>query len=188
MRLIDDEQTHPGDELGQLFFAEAWIVQPFRGHQQHVHLIRGKLLPRLLPLVLVRRVDGHRPDAGAFSGRHLVPHQRQQRRNDQCRTGAARTHQQTRDEIDGGFSPAGALYHQRAPPSLDKGLDGLILPRVEVSGFGPDQFAQQFCRPDAQMAICLRIRSLFRRRSCFSHDPSLPAATVRTRTGCRNCG
>jgi hypothetical protein len=129
---VDNQQPRAPDEFWQLVFAERGIGEPFGGHQQDIHLVGGKLLPHRIPLHLVGRVDGHGPDTCPGGGGHLVPHQGQQRRNDQSGSRPAPPEQQGSHEVNGGFSPARPLHHERPAAAVDQRLDGLELAVVEV--------------------------------------------------------
>ena len=140
--LVDDQQPGAADELRQLVFAERGVGEPFGRNQQDVHLVRGELLAHRVPLQLVGGVDGDGPDAGPGGGGHLVPHQRQQRRNDQRGARPAPPEQQRGHEVDRRLPPAGPLHHQGPPAAVDQGLDGLELAVVEVGFRVPHQLPQ----------------------------------------------
>ena len=137
---INHQQAGPPDELRQLVFAEGRVGEPFRRNQQDVHFIGGELFPDGVPLQLVGRVDGHGTHSGAGGGGHLVPHQGEQRRDDQRGPGAAAPEQQGRHEVHRRFSPAGALDHQSPPAAVDQCLNGLKLAVMEVRLRMPHEF------------------------------------------------
>ena len=89
VRLVDDEHPGPGDQVGQLLVPERRVVEPLRGDQQHVDLVVAQLREHVVPLVLVGRVDRDRPHTGARRRGDLVAHQREQRRDQDRRAGAA---------------------------------------------------------------------------------------------------
>ena len=64
VRLVDDEQTAPPGEVGQLLGAEPGVVEAFRAHEQDVHLIGVQGRAHLVPLGGVGGVHGHRPHPG----------------------------------------------------------------------------------------------------------------------------
>ena len=91
----------------------------------------------------VRRVDRHRPHAGALGGGDLVAHEREQRRDEHGRPGAAPAQQQRRDEVHRRLAPAGALHDERATPAVDERLDRLELPVVELGVVAADEVAER---------------------------------------------
>ncbi len=114
VRLVDDQQPAGRRQPRQHLVAEAGVVQPLGRDEQHVDLAGRDLLVDRLPLLGVRGVDRHRPDAGPLGGRDLVAHQRQQRRDDHRRPGALLAQQQGGHEVHRRLAPAGPLHHQRA--------------------------------------------------------------------------
>ena len=114
MRLVDHQQPAGRRQPRQHLVAEAGVVQPLGRDEQHVDLAGRDLLVDRLPLLGVRGVDGHRPDAGPLGGRDLVAHQRQQRRDDHRRPGALLAQQQGGHEVHRRLAPAGPLHHERA--------------------------------------------------------------------------
>ena len=64
---------------GSWFSRKDGLVSRSGRDQQDVHLVGGQLLADGVPLQLVGGVDGHGAHSGPRGGRHLVPHQGQQR-------------------------------------------------------------------------------------------------------------
>ena len=124
VRLVDDHEAGVGGQAGQHVVAEARVVEPLGGAQQHVHLAGGDLRVHLLPLRHVRGVDGHGLDPCARGRGDLVAHEGQQRRDDHGGPGSARAQQRRRHEVDGRLAPPRALHHERAAPERDERLDG----------------------------------------------------------------
>ena len=116
VRLVDDEQPGGRRQPRQHGVAEAGVVEPLRADQQHVDLAARHVVVDQLPVVDVAGVDRDRRDAGALRGGDLVAHERQQRADDDRRTGALRAQQRGRDEVDGRLAPAGALHDERPAP------------------------------------------------------------------------
>ena len=85
VRLVDDQQPAGRRQPGQHLVAEARVVQPLRGHEQHVDLAGADLVVDRLPLLHVGGVDRHGPDARSLGRGDLVAHQRQQRGDDHRR-------------------------------------------------------------------------------------------------------
>jgi hypothetical protein len=140
VRLVDDHQPRPGGELGQDEVAEVGVVEPLRAHQQHVDGARLDLGEDLVPVAGVGRVDRAGADARPLGRLDLVAHQRQQRRDDHGRAGAALAEQPGRHEVHGGLAPARPLDDQGPAPLDDEGGDRRPLvvaePRV-LAGEGP---------------------------------------------------
>ncbi len=123
VRLVDDEQPGACGEARQHGVPEAGIVQPLRADQQDVDLTLLDTGVDLLPVLHVARVDGHRSDPGPRGGGDLVAHQREQRTDDDRRSGAGRPQQRGRDEVDRRLAPAGALHDQRSAAAGHQRLD-----------------------------------------------------------------
>ncbi|OEV03779.1 hypothetical protein AN219_38115 [Streptomyces nanshensis] len=98
--------------------------QPLRADQQHVHGPFGDLGLDRLPVLRVRGIDGAGADTGARSRGHLIPHQGEQRRDNDGGSLPGRPEQRGRDEVDGRLAPSGALDHKSPPPLGDQRLDG----------------------------------------------------------------
>ena len=124
VRLIHHHQSGLRGQAGQDGIPEIRVVEAFRGDQQHIDCACGHLRLDLIPVGHIRTVEGSRPDPGAFRRRDLVTHQRQQRRDDHRGTGSPGAQQLGGDEIDRGFTPAGALDHQHASALVDQGVNG----------------------------------------------------------------
>ena len=119
MRLVHHQQTNARGHGLQHRLHELLVAQPFRGDEQHVHTIGEQFIadaPPIITILFFRR-DSNRSDACAPGGGDLIPHQRQQRRNDERRPGMLFAEQFCGDEIDITFAPAGALHdEQRSAP------------------------------------------------------------------------
>jgi hypothetical protein len=140
VRLVDHDQPGRLHQARQHIVAEPGVVQPLGADEQDVDRAVADLGVHLLPLLQVRRVDRPRMDARARRGVDLVAHQREQRRDDDRRAGAAGPQQRGRDEVHRRLAPAGPLDHQRSAPLRDEGADRrpLVVPQPRVlAGEGP---------------------------------------------------
>ncbi len=142
VRLVDDEHADPPHERRQLLLAERGVVEPLGRHEQHVDLVAVELREHVAPCVGVRRVDRHSAHARPLGSGDLVPHERQQRRDEHRGTRALPAQQQRRDEVHRRLAPAGALHDERTTAPLDQSLDRLVLPVVEVGVGAADEFPQ----------------------------------------------
>ena len=132
VRLVHHQQAHAGDEVRELLVPEAGVGQALGRDQQHVHLVRGQGAAHVLPFRGVGRAHGHGPHAGPGGRGHLVPHQGQQRGDDQRGPGAPGPQQQGGHEVHRGLAPAGALDHERAAPVGHERLHCLVLALLEL--------------------------------------------------------
>ena len=132
VRLVDHQQTDAVDEQRQHAGAELRVVEPLGADQQQVDRVGVDQRAHLVPLVAVGRVDRVRPDPQPLGGRDLVAHQRQQRRDDERRPGAALAQQRGGDEVDGPLAPARALHAEHAGAVLDEVAHRLELVLAEA--------------------------------------------------------
>ena len=142
VRLVDHDQPDPRGEQRQHVLAEARVVEPLRADQQQVDRVVGQQRADLVPLVAVGRVDRQRADAEPLGRRDLVAHQRQQRRDDQRRPGAALAQQRGGEEVDGRLAPARALHAQHPRAVGHEVAHRLELVLAEL-GLGPRELAEQ---------------------------------------------
>ncbi len=132
VRLVNDQQATSGRQVRQLLRSEPRVVQALGADQQDVDLVGLQRSSHLIPLSSVGRVHRHRTHSRALGGADLVPHQREQRGDDDRRTRAPRAAERSRDKVDGRLAPAGSLHHQRACAPLDQRLNSLELALSEV--------------------------------------------------------
>jgi len=124
VRLVHHHEPGVPGEPREHLVAEARVVQPLRRAEEHVHLARGDRRMHLAPLRDVGRVDRHRTDPGAGRGRDLVPHEGEQRGDDDGGTRSACPEQGGRDEVDGRLPPPRALDHEGPSARHHERLDG----------------------------------------------------------------
>jgi hypothetical protein len=86
---------------GRTVGAEAVVVQPLGRDEQHVHRTGRQLVLDLAPRVDVRRVDRASRDAHAGGGCDLVPHEGEQRGDDERGPGAGVAEQAGGDPVHG---------------------------------------------------------------------------------------
>ena len=101
VRLVNDEHAGGTAKLGQHRRAEGRIIEALGRDEHEVCLTHSNRGVEIVPLRHIRAVNGHRADARAGGGLHLVAHERQQRRNDDRGPKATGTQQLGCDEIHG---------------------------------------------------------------------------------------
>ncbi len=89
-----------------------FIRQPLGRDEQYIHPIPCKCCFNLLPLVPVLRMDGKRSNSHSLCPTDLIPHQRKQWRDQQCRPGASLAQEFVRNEIDRALAPARPLHNE----------------------------------------------------------------------------
>ena len=151
VRLVDDEQSAGRGERRKLLVAEARVVESLGADEEHVHLTARQGAGDGPPLVGVGGVEGHRTDAGALGRGDLVAHEREQRADDDGRTGPLGPPQRRRDEVDGRLAPPGALHDEHPAAPLDELGDRLELPLAEVDVVAAHQPPQRGRRALAQV-------------------------------------
>ena len=118
VRFVHDDETRVACESREHLIAEVGVVEPFRTDEQDVDITGPDPFVDLVPLRHIAGVDGRGPHTCSFGGGDLVAHQCQQWGHDHRRAVSVRPQQFGGDEIDGGFSPTGALDHE-CPAALD---------------------------------------------------------------------
>ena len=154
--LVDDEQTGPGRQIGELLDAECRVVEPLGTDQEDVDRVLGQGLAYLGPVEGVGGVHRHRPDAGPGGGGDLVTHEREQRRDDDRRPGAVGSQQCGRDEVDRRLAPPRALDDQHSFAVPDQGEHRLELSLVEIGVGAADESPQR--RPRVLLEITVHTR------------------------------
>ena len=139
VRLVDDEQAAASRQIRKLLLAEARVVEALRTHEQDVDSVLRQGATHVVPVLRIRRVHRHGTDPRTLRRTDLVPHQRQQRTDDDCRPGPFRAPQRRGDEVDRGLPPPRPLHHECAPPPTDERFDGVELPIAEVNVVAPDE-------------------------------------------------
>ena len=143
MQCASSITSRPTDlgEQRQHLVAEAGVVEPLGADQQQVDRAGGEPVADDVPFVAIGAVDRVRPQPEALGGGDLVAHQRQQRADDQRRSGAGLAQQRGRDEVDRRLAPAGPLHAQHAGAVDDHVVDCLELVgaelRVRIAGQRP---------------------------------------------------
>ena len=127
MSLIDHDHADPLENLAENVIPEPRIREPFGRYEQNINTVLTQRLDRVVPFGDVRRIDGDGVDTRPVGCRHLVAHERQQRRNDKRRPSPGFANQPGGHEVHGGLSPPGALDDKSPPPIADEGLDCLQL-------------------------------------------------------------
>src|SRR5690606_28302433 len=104
--------------------ADKGLVGEALWRDQHcVDSIAEEVARELVPFVTIGRVDGGRPYPEAPGSGDLVSHEREQRRDDDRRTGTAVAQDTRGDEINDTLAPAGPLDHQKATPVVHQSVD-----------------------------------------------------------------
>ena len=89
MRLVHHQQANARRDGLQHRLHKLRVAQPLGRDQQRVHTTCDQFIADAAPVlaILFLRGDPHGADARAFCGGDLIPHQREQRRNDERRPG-----------------------------------------------------------------------------------------------------
>ena len=128
---------------GHQHLPDEFIVSQTLGRNQHrISLIVQNGVDQRRPVVAVGGIDGQRPNAQPLGGFDLVPHQGQQRRDDQRRPETPVAQQPGRDEIDHALAPTGALHDQPLFPPIDQGVNRFPLAGVEIGRWVSQRLAQ----------------------------------------------
>ncbi len=127
VRLVDHEQARGGRQPGQHLITEIHRIEAFGAYEKNIGLTAFDLPVDRFPLLRVGRVDRPGPDPRPLRRLDLVPHQRQQRRDDHRRAGATPAQQSGGDEVHRRLAPSGALHHQSTPALLHQGRHRLPL-------------------------------------------------------------
>jgi hypothetical protein len=146
VRLVDDDQPGFAGEQWQHVGGELRVVEPLGGDQQQVDLIGGDLRLQLPPLADVGGVDADRADPDLAGGGDLVPHQGQQRRDQERRPGPGVAQEPGGQEVHRRLAPAGPLDDQHPPAVGGDGGDGRELIGAG-DGVRAGQLAQQLGDP-----------------------------------------
>jgi hypothetical protein len=133
MRLIHHEQADARSNGLQHRLDKFLVTQPLWRNKQNIHAVGEQFITDAPPVfaVLLFRSDAHRPDARAFSGGNLIPHQGQQRRNDERRPGILFAKQFCGDEIDIALAPASALNNEQRAAAFQQMFNRFELSRAE---------------------------------------------------------
>ena len=141
VRLIDDEQPDIPADRDEHVLPERVIGQPFRRDQQHIDLIPPHRRNHRLPIIRIRRIDRRRPKPDPRRRRKLVPHQAQQRRNDQRRPRPPIPQQPRSNEVNDALPPPSPL-HDEQPLAPNRRFDALELLVAKARIVAPNGHAQ----------------------------------------------
>ncbi len=122
--LVDDQQPQPAREPVEHPPSEPGVGQPLRRDQQHVQGPGAQGALHRRPLVDVGGVQRGRGEPCPLRGCHLVPHQREQRGDDERRPGALRAAYGRSGPVDRRLPPTGGLHHQHTGAVLAQGTHG----------------------------------------------------------------
>ncbi|SIM91387.1 Uncharacterised protein [Mycobacteroides abscessus subsp. abscessus] len=188
--LIHHQQGAGAHQLRLPLLAEPGVVQPLRADQQHVQLSRAHPVLDLRPLGGVRGVHGGSAHPRPLGRGHLVPHQRQQRGDDQGRSPALLAQQQRGEEVHRGLAPPGALDHQGPGAVRHQRADRLELPRMEVSRRVAGQCPQGHQGPFAQGGVGIGLGGIEAGPGGVVgvHDPMVAPATDTAKPPPGSCG
>ena len=132
VRFVDHEQAHAAGDVGEQLLAEPPVAEALRRDEQHVDLAGADALLDGLPLRRVVGVDRLRADAHPAGGLDLVPHQREQRRDEDRGAESRLAQELRRDEVDEALAPPSALHDEERPRALHDVADGLLLTLAEL--------------------------------------------------------
>jgi hypothetical protein len=112
--------------------------------EQDIERVSEEAGDDLRPVILIVRVDGFGPHTHARCGGNLVPHERQQRRNEQGRALPSFTQQLDSDEVDETLAPACLLNYEQAPRPGDDRTNRVLLPLTKLGIGDTGTEAKQF--------------------------------------------
>ena len=130
--LVDDEEGDALRDLRQHLITKALVAKPLGRNEQDVHFISLKALFHVLPMLSIVGRDSHGVDPHAHRGCNLVPHQRQQWRDQERRPGSGFAQQPGRNEVDEALAPSGLLHYQQPATAFHDVADGVFLPFAEL--------------------------------------------------------
>ena len=181
VRLVDHEHADRALDPGQQPRGEVLVREPLGGDEQDVDPVGGEVVLDRGPVVAVGRVDGHGAQAEPVRSLDLVPHQRQQRADDERGAVACVAADAGGDPVDEALAPARALDDEGPRAVADDGVDGLALPvaergtqaehRLEVA---LDRVGGKVCGECHRMEATSRLTDELGRgcrRGCGRHDP-----------------
>jgi len=128
---VDHQQRYLCGDTSQYLLAKVLVRQALRRDQQDVDLTLGQLSLDCRPGVHVVGIDRGGSNPHPLSRSDLVPHQCQQRRDQQRRPVAGLSQQLGCDEVNEALTPAGLLHDQQAALALDDVADGTLLAATE---------------------------------------------------------
>ncbi len=132
VRLVHHEHADRALDRRQQAAREVLVGEPLGGHEQDVDAVLRQVLLDRRPVVAVGGVDGHRTEAQAVRRIDLVPHEAEQRADDERRPVACIPAHARGDPVDEALAPPGPLHDQGAGAVPDHGLDGLALALAEA--------------------------------------------------------
>jgi hypothetical protein len=144
--LVYHEQPSSSCEIGKDLLAEVLVVESFGRHEQKIYAVSLELGPHAVPLLAVGAVDRFRDDASTHRHLDLIPHQSEERRDEQRRPRLFISEQPGRDEVHGALAPSRALDKQDATLPADHCLDRLKLSITEC-GICSSDATQEVERP-----------------------------------------
>jgi len=99
VRLIDDEEPEPVQQVRENVASKLGVVEPFGRYQKQVDLIVVDGGEHVDPVVTVRRIDGLSCQIEAGCSFDLVAHQGEQRRDDDGRSRTSSSQDLGGDEV-----------------------------------------------------------------------------------------
>ena len=114
MRLVDDEQPDRALDARQDVPGEPLVGEALRGDEQDVDRVGGETGLHVIPFGLIAGVDRGRSNAQSLRHRDLVPHQRQQRADDQAGPVALVAADARRDPVHEALAPTRPLDDERS--------------------------------------------------------------------------
>ncbi len=132
MGLIDNKEAQPVRDRKQAPTDEFVVSQSLRRNQEHVELVSLQPAFDPGPVRFIRRVDRFCSQAYIPSSSDLVPHQRQERRNEKRAARPLVSKKSRGKKVDETLAPSGSLNDQEPCASLHDCGDGLELPIAEL--------------------------------------------------------
>lgn len=142
MHLVDHQQPHVPQKVGQHVGSELRVVEAFRGDEKQVDRARPNGLEDGIPSLPIGAVDGLTVQTEAIGHWYLIAHQGDERGNDHRGPAPSVAEQTSGYEVDGALPPTRTLDQQQPAPLLHNRPNGLPLGRSEL-GLGAHCLTQQ---------------------------------------------
>ena len=130
--LIHHEKTDAISHLHKHLLPKLVVGETLRRDQQYVDFVGLQLLHHRDPFIGVGRVDGGGTDAQPPGRLDLIPHQREQGRDEKGGPSAPVSQQPRGKKVHHALAPTGALHYEQPRLLVDKRLYGIPLPFAKL--------------------------------------------------------
>src|SRR5437870_11939731 len=114
VRFVDNKESDAVLNSRQHLTAKPCVCKTFWRNQQDIAFVPRECRARFPPFVTVLAVNRQRPETDVERRVDLVAHEREQRADQQCRSGATITQHFGRDKVDDALTPTTALNNQHS--------------------------------------------------------------------------